>query len=475
MLRPRSRFAASCTATAVASLLAACSSAGPSSGDQAPHDSAQGGTPSTVWVQPSGGGAVQVAFEPGYIGGVVTAETGGTCGSCSAYAQMENYRAQAVAARTYVLNAIARDSSLGTQGNPIVGGPSFQAWTSQAGTTETQAATSTAGLVMSYGGQLIDANYDAGGYAFDGSGNPQPPRYYWPNSSWSSWDAARNGCCGASDPGACVTEGNSDPAGIWTQIYVTDNQSKSGGSVAGTCQASSGAANRGAFGQNWSAELAFLWPDNQFTYKNILAFFYGADITIGSASTPGTGSNPCSGVSSANSGLYCGSSAQNGFGGGSPTLLYDCEGGRVAHTQTCSDGCRIAPAGQNDSCYADPCTHVSGANSGKYCGSSTQSAFAGASSDIVYDCEGGKTAGVQTCQWGCYIAPAGQSDGCKADPCANVSAANSGEYCGSSNQSGFGGGSSNVLYTCANGATTKTQTCSNGCHIAPAGQQDSCN
>jgi hypothetical protein len=30
---------------------------------------------------------------------------------------------------------------------------------------------------------------------------------------------------------------------------------------------------------------------------------------------------------------------------------YDCENGKTAHKTFCSNGCRIAPAGQNDACY----------------------------------------------------------------------------------------------------------------------------
>jgi hypothetical protein len=193
--------------------------------------------------------------------------------------------------------------------------------------------------------------------------------------------------------------------------------------------------------------------------------------------SPG-GFNPCANVSGANNGTYCGSSTQSGFAGGpdvSPTTLYDCENGRVASTRSCSEGCQVAGAGMSDSCYGDPCTHVSAANGGLYCGKSTQSGFTGASSYVVYDCEGGRSASVQTCKWGCYVAGAGTNDGCNPDPCKNVSGANQGVYCGKSNQSGFAGGDPDTLYTCSNGATTQTRTCANGCYVAAAGQQDGCN
>jgi len=61
------------------------------------------------------------------------------------------------------------------------------------------------------------------------------------------------------------------------------------------------------------------------------------------------------------------------------------------------------------------------------------------------------------------------------NPCAKVSAANSGVYCGKSNQNGFAGGSSTTLYDCENGWVASTKTCPNGCFIAPTGQADGCN
>jgi hypothetical protein len=229
---------------------------------------------------------VSVAFDSVYIAGVVTAESGGLCGSfgLSTYACAEMLKAQAVAARTYVMRAIQSDPTLGTSSKPIRGGPCFQAWTANAGASEIQAATDTASTVMTYGGSLIDANYDAGGYAFDGSGNPEPPAYYH-SSPYSSWSAAHSACCGSSDPSLCVFPGGGDGAGVWTQIFVTDNHGKTGSAVSGTCQASTGTQNRGAYGQNWAAELALLWVDGTFTYQDILSFFYGADVVFDGAPT----------------------------------------------------------------------------------------------------------------------------------------------------------------------------------------------
>jgi hypothetical protein len=60
--------------------------------------------------------------------------------------------------------------------------------------------------------------------------------------------------------------------------------------------------------------------------------------------------NPCAHVPSSADGVYCGSSRQSGFTGGSPTVTYDCENGRVARTTSCAGSCVVAPAGQADHC-----------------------------------------------------------------------------------------------------------------------------
>jgi hypothetical protein len=126
----------------------------------------------------------------------------------------------------------------------------------------------------------------------------------------------------------------------------------------------------------------------------------------------GGGSDPCSGVPSSADGVYCGSSTQSGFKGGSSSTLYTCHGGQVTGTQSCKFGCYVAPAGQADGCYADPCTHVPSADNGVYCGKSTQSGFAGGSGSTLYTCTNGATTSVRSCANGCYVAPAGQADGC---------------------------------------------------------------
>jgi len=341
--------------------LLAASSAGCSS---ATNDGALGEdqgaltTPTNVYVQPMqpgtcnpSGSPVKVSFEASYIAGVVTGETGFLCGAfgLTNYACLAHYEAQAVAARTYVMHAIAGDSSLGASAShPILGGPCFQAWNASPGALEVQSATATAGVVMSHNSALIAANYDSGGGGFDSSGNPLPPSHYH-SSPYASWDAARSACCSSGNPSQCVFPGSADD-GVWTQIFVTDNQNKSGNAVTPTCQ-SSGAQDRGALGQWWSAELAYRWVDGTFTYQDILKFFYGADVAFGQP--PQT--KPASGVGAASgkcTSSEIASSRANGVNywtcEGSARYLCDDLGNKIV--EACPSGCAGAGALADDQC-----------------------------------------------------------------------------------------------------------------------------
>lgn len=91
-------------------------------------------------------------------------------------------------------------------------------------------------------------------------------------------------------------------------------------------------------------------PNATYHYQRVSPASHEFDGTCDAVAPKLTSSNPCANVSAANDGVYCGKSSQNGFGGGSPTTLYDCQNGWVASTKTCADGCFIAPAGQDDGC-----------------------------------------------------------------------------------------------------------------------------
>ncbi|HEX8791560.1 MAG TPA: hypothetical protein VF765_11465 [Polyangiaceae bacterium] len=95
-------------------------------------------------------------------------------------------------------------------------------------------------------------------------------------------------------------------------------------------------------------------PNATYHYQRVSPANHEFDGTCSAVAPKVTSSNPCANVPAADNGVYCGKSSQNGFGGGSPNTLYDCENGWVASTKTCADGCAIAPAGQNDGCNAAP-------------------------------------------------------------------------------------------------------------------------
>ncbi len=108
----------------------------------------------------------------------------------------------------------------------------------------------------------------------------------------------------------------------------------------------------------------------------------------------------------------------------------------------------------------DPCT---GAMDGPHCGA----ALGGlADHGSLYQCTSGSTASVQACAAGC------SNDACTAppsDPCESAQFGN-GDYCGGSLQ----GGDSTKLYTCQNGSTSSSKTCSAGCQVQPPGVADTC-
>jgi hypothetical protein len=60
------------------------------------------------------------------------------------------------------------------------------------------------------------------------------------------------------------------------------------------------------------------------------------------------------------------------------------------------------------------------------------------------------------------------------NPCANVTTANDGFYCGQSTENGFAGGDSKTLYQCSGGGTVGEHVCVDDCVIAPQGYSDVC-
>jgi hypothetical protein len=126
--------------------------------------------------------------------------------------------------------------------------------------------------------------------------------------------------------------------------------------------------------------------------------------------------DPCTAVSPGDNGRYCGRSNQAGFNlsAANPLTVYNCVNGRSLDSGACKSGCFIAGAGSPDGCNQDPCAGVSSGNSGVYCGTSTQTGFAAglADSKTLYSCVGGRTQWTQACARGCTVAAAGHADAC---------------------------------------------------------------
>ena len=136
--------------------------------------------------------------------------------------------------------------------------------------------------------------------------------------------------------------------------------------------------------------------------------------------------DPCS---NAGNGLYCGSSRQNGFTGGNPQTLFNCQAHHTASQATCATSCVVAPPGQPDFCASDPCTHAA---NGLFCWNSTQGGFSGNGvTNDLYTCGGGHTSSREACSLGCTIAPPGVPDHCTAPSCGGALSCGS-HCCGAS-------------------------------------------
>lgn len=176
-------------------------------------------------------------FEEDYLPRVVTGENG--------RAHPEALKAQAVAARTYVLRAMRDDLQLGRT-KPIANSQKFQVFAKTALPSCIAAVDATRGMVGKYEGALIIANFVAGAI--------------WENGK----------------PGR-------DPTN--TEKWVTYNEGKTGNSVTPTRLSSvQRKDNRGCMSQNGADALARAGR----TFNDILRFFYGADLQIAATNPPRT-------------------------------------------------------------------------------------------------------------------------------------------------------------------------------------------
>ena len=165
-----------------------------------------------------------------YIARVVTNENG--------HADTEALKAQAIAARTYVLRAMRDNPSLGTEAHPLVNSQSFQTYATVANAASATATRATAGMVAEYDGALVQANYVAGAL-LDAQGN-------------------------ASD----------DPTN--TERWVTYNEGLTGSDVRPTPLSGRRSDNRGCMSQNGADWLS----RHGYNAARILRYYYGADLKI---------------------------------------------------------------------------------------------------------------------------------------------------------------------------------------------------
>ncbi len=144
--------------------------------------------------------------------------------------------------------------------------------------------------------------------------------------------------------------------------------------------------------------------------------------------------------------------------------LYQCAGGKTYSVSTCDHGC--ADNLCNKPPDEDPCAGAMDGD-GDYCGVN----LPGGEDDSLYTCIAGSTVDTQTCPDGCQVNPPGTADKCNvADLCQYANSGN-GAYCGSSLKPGI---ADDVLFQCVDKSTQNQQTCSEGCQQMPPGEPDVC-
>jgi hypothetical protein len=145
--------------------------------------------------------------------------------------------------------------------------------------------------------------------------------------------------------------------------------------------------------------------------------------------------DPCS-TAPVPDGYWCGQSTQ--WGGGTPDVLYHCQNHVTVQMTPCQYGCAVEPVGTDDQCNPppDPCS-TAPVPDGYWCGQSTQ--WGGGTPNVLYQCQGGHTAAMTACQYGCIVEPVGQPDQCAPAPSSSSSSGSGSSS--SSSGSGTGGGS----------------------------------
>ncbi|RME70456.1 MAG: hypothetical protein D6776_11635 [Planctomycetota bacterium] len=219
-----------------------------------------------------------------YLPGVTHAELGWYAGQRRRGLCTECLKAQAIAARTYLLHWLNAHGH--TRRLPALDGR-FQAWTGQFNGHSRRAAQAVRGQVLTWRGLVIYANYASGANPLAADGFPYAPSYYgFP--AWYTWDTIRQafldrrrGRISWASFRRRVTRYHPT---AWTHVLTTDNEGRSGAAVEPTIHVRATARNRGGMGQ-----YRAWWLDRyrHYDYARILRAFYGEDIEIvGAAGTP---------------------------------------------------------------------------------------------------------------------------------------------------------------------------------------------
>lgn len=220
-----------------------------------------------------------MSVEDEYLPGVVECELGG------AHRAPAALRAQAVAARTYLLAHLkrkARRKGAARKGAVKIG-PHFQCWKPAKRPTSVQAVADTEGVVMVRGGAVLDANYVSGTRKRNTDCTPQPPEDS--GFDYDSWPEMRKAYYASKKRGRRLKfKGR-----YWTEILVTDNGGKQGDEVEGTPMAPARGTNRGAMSQYGAICHALR---RGLDAPDILRQFYGLDVGFYGDFRPGAPTAP---------------------------------------------------------------------------------------------------------------------------------------------------------------------------------------
>lgn len=202
-----------------------------------------------------------LALDSEYIAGVVQCEIGGVTDAGAAL------EAQAIAARTYLANRLAKRKKKGKVNTTA----RFQCWRRPRTARVIEAAEATKGVLMLHKGKPINANYVSGTRHLTVDCMPKSPAVS--GYAYTTWASMRAEYVRRKS----LRKRAAFPGTDWTEVVVTRNEGRAGGRVTGTPMNSPKSSNRGALSQRGAICLA-----ETFGYETgpILRYFYGDDFEL---------------------------------------------------------------------------------------------------------------------------------------------------------------------------------------------------